>query len=113
MTISEVKMRMLNTANSLIDTYFDGGDLTERFINSTLKIIMKQNIHKIDDIFNLFANKDGEINLEMMVNEYANMIPDEGIVFDLKEHVTNELVRGMLPDKVLIINRDDVLSILN
>lgn len=112
MKISEMKIRLLNTANSLIDTYFSGGGLTEKFINSTLKIIMKQNIHKVDDILQLFADKDGEIDMQMLVNEYAGMIGENGIVFDLKEHVTNDLVKGMLPDKVLIIKKDDILSLL-
>ena len=63
MNISELKMRLLNKANSLIDVYFNSQGLTEKFINSTLKIIMKQNIHKIDNIFELFADKDGNIDL--------------------------------------------------
>ena len=113
MKTSEVKIRLLNKANSLIDTYFNQNNLTEKFINSTLKIIMKQNIHKIDDIFELFTDKDGEIDLTMVVQEYTNMIPETGIVFDIKEFVNNELVRGMLPDKVLLIKRDDIMSILN
>lgn len=112
MTTGEVKFRLLNKANSLINTYFNENNLTEKFINSTLKIIMKQNIHKIDDIFSLFADKNGDIDLNMLVNEYSNMIPEEGIVFDLKEHINNELIKNMLPDKVLIIKKEDVLSIM-
>ena len=113
MKVAEVKMRLLNKANSLIDVYFNENHLSDKFINSTLKIIMKQNIHKIDDFFNLFADKDGEIDLKMMIDEYTNMIPEAGIVFDLKEFVNNELVKGMLPDKILIIKRDDIMSILS
>lgn len=112
MKISEMKIRILNTANSLIDTYFSGSELTEKFINSTLKIIMKQNIHKIDDILGLFADKDGEVDMQMLVNEYASMLGENGFVFDLKEHVTNELVRNMLPDKVLVIKKEDIMSLL-
>lgn len=112
MKVSELKMRLLNTANGLIDTYFSGKGLTEKFINSSLKIIMKQNIHKVDDIMALFADENGEIDAQMVINEYASMIGPEGIVFDLKEHVTNDLVKGMLPDKVLIIKKDDIMSIL-
>ena len=113
MNISELKMRLLNKANSLIDIYFNNQGLTEKFINSTLKIIMKQNIHKIDNIFELFADKDGNVDLNMLVNEYAKMIPENGITFDLKEHIDNELIRNMIPDKVLIIKRDDIMSIMN
>ena len=112
MNVGELKLRLLNKANSLIDLYFNEHGLTEKFINSTLKIIMKQNIHKIDNIFELFADKNGDIDLHMLIHEYSKMIPEEGIVFDLKEHINNDLVRNMLPDKVLIIKRDDIMSIM-
>ena len=113
MKIAEVKIGLMNTAFSLIDTYFNGNDLGNKFINSTMKIILKQNIHKFDDIFNLFTDKDGEIDLQMMIDEYTNMISDNGIIFDLKDYINNDLVRNMLPNKVLIIKKEDILSILN
>lgn len=112
MKLSEFKIRLTNTANSLIDTYFGNNGLTEKFINSTLKIIVKQNVHKIDDILTLFTDANGELDSTAIINEYANMIDENGIVFDLKEHVNNELVKGMLPDKILIIKKEDILSIL-
>jgi hypothetical protein len=112
MKISELKIRALNTATSLIDTYFGGSGITEKFINSTLKLILKQNIHKLDDMLVLFTDKDGEINANDVINEYANMIGDEGLIFDLKQYVPNEMVRNLIPDKVLIIKKDDILSIL-
>jgi hypothetical protein len=113
MKIAEVKIRLMNTLFSLIDTYFNGNDLSNKFINSTVKIIVKQNIHKFDDMLALFADNNGEIDLQMMVNEYTNMVPDNGIVFDLKDFVQNDLVKNMLPNKVLIIKREDILSVLN
>lgn len=112
MKISELKIRALNTATSLIDTYFSGSGITEKFINSTLKLILKQNIHKLDDMLVLFTDKDGELNANDIINEYANMIGDEGIVFDLKQYVPNEMVRNLIPDKILIIKKEDILSIL-
>jgi hypothetical protein len=112
MKISEFKIRALNTATSLIDTYFGGSGMTEKFINSTLKLILKQNIHKLDDMLVLFADKDGEINANDVINEYANMVGEEGFVFDLKQYVPNEMVRSMIPDKILIIKKDDIMSIL-
>jgi hypothetical protein len=112
MKTAEVKIRLVNTANSLIDTYFNGTDFTEKFLNSTLKIILKQNIHKLDDIFNLFTDKYGEIDLKMMIDEYANMISENGIIFDLKDYVTNDFVKNMLPNKVLVIKKEDIMSIL-
>ena len=54
----------------------------------------------------------GEIDLEMMANEYANMIPEEGMVFDLREYVSDDFVKNMIPDKVLLIKRDDIMSMI-
>lgn len=112
MKVSEVKLRMINKVNSLIDQYFSGNDLPDKFINSTMKIIVKQNVYKVDTIFELFADKNGEIDLHMMVDEYAKMIGDEGFVFDIKEYVANDFIKGMIPDKVLIIKKDDIISLL-
>ena len=35
MRAGEVKMRIANTAIKMIDTYFSGGALNEKFVNST------------------------------------------------------------------------------
>lgn len=112
MKVSEVKMRLVNTANLLIDQYFGGYSMTDKFVNSTLKIIVKQNIHKIDNIFELFSDKDGEIDLRMMVDEYSNMIGENGFVFDLREYIHNDMIRNFVPNKVLVIKKEDIMSLL-
>ena len=63
MKISEFKLKTLNGINGLIDTYFCGNDIKDKFINATLKIFVKQNINKYDDILMLFANADDEIDI--------------------------------------------------
>ena len=62
MKAGEVKMKVANTAIRMIDTYFSGSALNEKFINSTLKIIVKQNLYKLDSILGLFSDQNGEIN---------------------------------------------------
>ena len=112
MKISELKLRVANTANKMIDTYFGGTSLTEKFINSTLKIIVKQNIHKADDMLALFTDADGEVDANMIISEYSNILGPEGLVFDIREYVPNEAIRSMIPNKVLILKKEDILSIL-
>lgn len=112
MKISEFKLRVVNMANKMIDTYFGGTALTEKFINSTLKLLVKQNIHKIDNMLSLFSDANGELDADAIIAEYSNIIGPEGLVFDLKEYVPNEMVRAMIPDKVLILKKEDILSIL-
>lgn len=112
MKIGEVKMRLSNSIIDMIDTYFGGSTMNEKFINSTLKIILKQNIYKIDDILTLFADKDGDIDVANVVEEYSKMIGDQGIVFDLKQYVDNDFAKSLIPDKVLIIKREDIAKLL-
>lgn len=113
MKIGEVKMRLSNSVMGLIDTYFSGSALNEKFVNSTLKILLKQNLYKLDSILNLFSDQNGEINTEDIVTEYSKMIDENGIVFDLKKYIDNDLVKNFVPDKILIIKREDILNIFN
>lgn len=113
MRIGEVKMRIGKTVMSLIDTYFGGSSLNEKFINSTLKIIVKQNLYRLDSMLNLFADQNGDINTVEVVKEYANMIDEEGLTFDIKQYVDNDLIKNMIPDKILIIKRDDIINMFS
>ena len=111
MKIGEVKMRLSNSVMGLIDTYFSGNALNEKFVNSTLKIILKQNLYKIDSILSLFTDQNGEINTDEIIAEYSKMIDENGIVFDLKKYIDNDLIKTIVPDKVLILKREDILNI--
>lgn len=113
MKAGEVKMRLANSVIGMIDTYFGGSSINEKFINSTLKIILKQNIYKIDSMLELFADKNGEINTAEIVAEYANMIDESGYVFDLKHFINDNTIKSFIPDKVLVIKREDILGLLN
>lgn len=113
MKAGEIKIRLINTVSGLIDTYFDAHTMQEKFINATLKIILKQKIYKVDSMLNLFADKNGDINFNDVVNEYANMIDENGFVFDLKDYIDDESVKTFVPDKILVVKREDILSLLN
>lgn len=112
MKIGEVKIRLVKAVMGMIDTYFAGNGLNEKFINSTLKILVKQNAYKVDSMLELFADQNGEIDATEIVAEYANMIEENGYVFDLKQYVENDMIKALMPDKVLVIKREDILKIL-
>jgi hypothetical protein len=113
MKAGEVKIRLSNTAMELIDAYFGANTMQEKFINATLKIVLKQNIYKIDSMLNLFANKDGDIDMHEIVAEYANMIDENGVIFDLKKYVEDENIKKLIPNKILVIKREDIINLLN
>ena len=111
MKIGEVKMRLSNSVLGLIDTYFSGNTLNEKFVNSTLKILLKQNLYKIDSVLTLFSDQNGDINVDDIILEYSKMIDENGIVFDLKNYINNDLIKNFVPDKILIIKREDILNL--
>ena len=113
MKTGEVKMRLMKAVMGMIDTYFCSNALNEKFINSTLKILVKQNAYKIDSVLELFADKDGEINATEIVAEYANMLDEKGYIFDIKQYVDNDFAKSLIPDKVLIIKREDIAKLLS
>lgn len=113
MKTGEVKMRLSNIIIDMIDAYFGESSMNEKFINSTLKIILKQNLYKVDSVLEIFADKNGDINIQDIVDEYSKMIGTDGLIFDLKHYVDNDFVKSLLPDKILIIKQEDIFKLLN
>ena len=71
MKTSELKLRVLTEANSLIEVYFGEDTFIDRMVNTTLKILLEQNKDKFDDMLKLFENCDGEIDATTIINKYA------------------------------------------
>lgn len=113
MKISEFKIKTLNGINKLIDTYFSGTDIKDKFINATLKIFVKQNINKYDSILSMFADENGEIVVADILEEYSKVFGDDGFVFDIRDYVKNDMIRSLLPNKALIIKKEDFMDIYN
>ena len=112
MKTSELKLRVLTEANSLIDVYFGEDTFIDRMVNTTLKILLEQNKDKYDDMLTLFENRDGEIDATTIINNYAEQFTHDGLHFDIKKFIKNDFIRNMIPDKYLIINKEDILKIL-
>lgn len=113
MKIDEVKMKVSNALLNMIDTYFGGNNINEKFINSTLKIIVKQNIYKIDSVLHMFADQNGEIDINEIINEYSNIIDENGVTINLKDYVNNDMLKSFIPNKILIIKREDLFNLLS
>lgn len=111
MKIAEFKLRVINGINGLINDYFGSLTMTDKFINATLKLLVKQNSNKYDHVLNMFADENGEINSNDIISVYSDMIGDEGLTFDLRDYVGSEIGRFM-PNKVLIIKKEDLIKIM-
>lgn len=112
MKTSEFKLRVINTVNNLIDDYFGGSQLNEKFINATLKFLVKQNSNKYDNILAMFADENNEIDAYSLIESYANMVGEQGIRFDLKSYINNEYVKTLIPNKILILKKEDILNMM-
>lgn len=112
MKVSEFKLRAISTINSLIDTYFGSNTMVDKFVNSTLHIMVKQKSYMLDDVLNIFADKDGNIDEELIFDEYSKMFGENDIIIDIRRYIKNDFVRDMLPNKSLVIKSDDILDML-
>lgn len=112
MKVSEFKLRAISTINSLIDTYFGSNTMVDKFVNSTLHIMVKQKSYMLDDVLNLFTDQDGNIDEELLIDEYSKMFGENDIIIDIRRYIKNDFVRDMLPNKSLVIKSDDILDML-
>ena len=112
MNTSEVKLKLITSVNRLIDTYFGMPTVTEKMINATLKVVVKQNAYKIDGFLNMFADQNGEINPQEILIEYANQIDDNGLIIDIKQYINNETLKQILANKVLVLKREDIINLI-
>lgn len=112
MKASELKLRAITTVNELIDTYFGDNTIVDKFINSTLHVIVKQKSYMLDDILVIFTDKDGNIDENLLFDEYSKMFGDKDIIIDIRDYIQNDFIKSKLPNKSLIIKSDDILDML-
>lgn len=112
MKTSEFKLRLVQGINGLIDDYFGANNMADKLINSTLKIIIKQNQNKYDDIIELFADEEGEIDGQLIVDEYIKVLGNDGFILDIRDYIKNDMIKGLLPNKALRITKNDIIRIL-
>lgn len=108
MKASEFKLSVVQGLNNLVDDYFGSSSYADKFINSTLKIMIRQNTYKMDDVLCLFTDEYGNIDETVIIEEYSKVIGDSGFILDIRDFVKNELVRNLLPNKALVIKKEDL-----
>jgi hypothetical protein len=112
MKASEFKLRFITTINNLIDTYFGSNTMVDKFVNSTLHVMVKQKSYMLDDVLQLFTDQNGDINEELLMDEYSKMFGDKDIIIDIRDYIKNDFIKDMLPNKSLVIKSDDILDML-
>jgi hypothetical protein len=110
MRINEFKTKLVSGVNGLIDTYFAGGNMSDRLMNATVKIVVSQNVDKFDNMFGLLSDKDGYIDTDLIIVEYTKAFGGDKFILDIRDFVDNEMVRNLLPNKALVLKIDDIAS---
>jgi hypothetical protein len=86
--------------------------MVDKFVNSTLHVMVKQKSYMLDDVLQLFTDQNGDINEELLMDEYSKMFGDKDIIIDIRDYIKNDFIKGMLPNKSLVIKSDDILDML-
>ena len=95
----------------MINVYFNDNTLVDKITNSTLKAMLKANMTKIDGVLEMFADKDGNIDAEGIIESYAEQLTN-GLEIDIKKYIKSDFICNLLPNKSIIIKKDDVLNII-
>ena len=61
----------------------------------------------------MFADQNGDINIDEIINEYSKIIDDNGFTIDIKQYVQSDIIKSFIPNKVLVIKRDDILNLFS
>ena len=55
----------------------------------------------------------GTIDEDIILEEYSKVIGESGLIIDIRDFVKNEFIRNLLPNKALIIKKDDLRKIFS
>lgn len=109
----EIKLRLVTNAENLINTYFGEPTVIDKMVNSTLKVVLRLNIDKVDGFINLFKDDEGEIDVKKVVDTYAENVGTEGIRLDIRDFISDRFICNLLPNKALLIKKEDIMKILD
>lgn len=110
MKMSEFKLKLISGLNGLIDDYFGSYSMADKLINATLKIMVKQNQNKYDGILELFADENGEMDEQLIVEEYSKILGNDGFILDLRDYIKNDMIKNLLPNKALKVTKHDLIN---
>lgn len=112
MKAGEFKLRLISGINNLIDAYYGTDSRIDKLMNATLRLAVRQKSYMIDDALELFTDKDGCIDKDVVIEEYSKILGGDKFVLDIRNFINNDLIKNLLPDKALIIKTDDLIHML-
>lgn len=112
MKLSEFKLTTINKLNHIIDEWFDGQTIQDRFLNGSLKTIIKAKQNSYDGIINMFADEEGNIDLSELKKQMEGVIPEK-LEMDISQ-ITSKwgVPKYLIPNKILLLTKTDIMDIL-
>jgi hypothetical protein len=111
--LCEFKSRVLHGIEDLVDVYFSGTSISDRLMNATVKIVVNQNADKFDDMLELFADKEGYIDTDLIIKEYSKAFGGDKFILDLRDFFENDSIKKVLPNKALAIKLEDITKLFD
>lgn len=109
MKIGEVKSITMDWANRILDVWFGSGNFADRMVKPAIKVMLKANIDKMDDILVAFTKKDGTIMMNELIDSYINEIPEEGLILNVTDFIgDNAFARAISPK---LLERSDLVEL--
>lgn len=102
MKIQEFKTVVSDFLKGMIEQWFPDKIL---FRGLALTLV-DSNINKFDNLISLFADENGEINIDALITNLGDSL-EKDMTFDLTE------ISPYLPKRVLIIGKDDIKGLIN
>jgi hypothetical protein len=91
---------VMKWADGLIDAWFP------LYLRPTIKVMLKANQHKLSSVIDLFTDANGNILINELIDEYMNLIPEDGLMLNAMELFGDNIVTRNISIKVL--ERSDI-----
>lgn len=109
MKIGEIKAITTDWANKILDIWFGSGNFAEKMVKPALKVMVKANIDKMDNVIKAFTNKDGTVMINELLDSYINEIPEEGLVLNVSDFIGDNAFAQAISPKLL--ERSDLVEL--
>jgi hypothetical protein len=115
MKIEQLKMNVDTFILNNINNLFPNNNLTNKLLNSTVKIIYNQKRYMIYNFVDLLGDENGNVDSEKIMNEFETNLFEDG---NIKIHIDEVLnyfgvknIPDFLSNKILIFNKEEIKSI--
>ena len=105
MKIEELKTNFVTKSDNLLNAWFDTPTLSDNIFKGIGKTIIQSNINKYDNVINLFADENGDLNIDQLIENVISKLPEK-MEIDIQKMI------GIPFNKILLISRQDIVNLL-